>query len=151
MISHLRSKYTLSIRIFFNMNILHVCNGFTTSKLYEELINRLDIPDVIQTVIAPTFVSYKRPESLNGGINLHVIERNSSFFHRLCFSQKIRKLTSVIENLGASQYDLIHAHTLFSDGLVAYNIYRRYDIPYVVAVRNSDINFFSSFLFTNVL
>lgn len=124
------------------MNILHICNGFTTSKLYEELISRLDKYGVKQTIIAPTFVAYKGPDTLGENICLHIIERKQSLLKRFCFSAKIRNLTSYIEELGVSDFDLSHAHTLFSDGGVAHNIYLRYGIPYIVAVRNSDINFF---------
>jgi glycosyltransferase involved in cell wall biosynthesis len=35
---------------------------------------------------------------------------------------------------------LIHAHSLFSDGGVAYELYKKYNIPYLVAIRNTDIN-----------
>lgn len=124
------------------MNVLHICNGFTTSKLYEELIARLDMFGVKQTVIAPTFVAYKRSDTLGENICLHLIERNHSLFSRFRFSKKIRKLTSYIEKLGVSGFELTHAHTLFSDGGVAFNLYCHYGIPYIVAVRNSDINFF---------
>lgn len=125
-----------------DMNILHICNGFTTSKLYEELISRLNEFGLHQTVIAPSFIPYDHSTNLNSNINLHVLRRENSFFQRCCFSRKIRNITSYIENLGVSHYNIIHAHTLFSDGMVAYKLYIRYGIPYVVAIRNSDINFF---------
>ncbi|MBO8440457.1 MAG: glycosyltransferase family 4 protein [bacterium] len=35
--------------------------------------------------------------------------------------------------------DIIHAHTLFSNGWMAYRLKRKYDIPYIVAVRSTDV------------
>ncbi len=37
---------------------------------------------------------------------------------------------------------MVHAATLFSDGGVAYKIYKKYHIPYMVAARGTDINGF---------
>ena len=38
--------------------------------------------------------------------------------------------------------DFIHAHTFFSDGGVAYILNKKFNIPYIIAVRNTDINTF---------
>lgn len=40
------------------------------------------------------------------------------------------------------QYDVIHAHSLFSNGFIAYRIHQLIGLPYVVAVRNTDVNLF---------
>ena len=40
--------------------------------------------------------------------------------------------------------DLVHAGSLFSDGGLAYNIYKRYGIPYIVAIRSTDVDDFLS-------
>lgn len=39
-------------------------------------------------------------------------------------------------------YDLIHAHTLFTNGYSAMKLAEKYDRPYIVTVRSTDINFF---------
>ena len=38
--------------------------------------------------------------------------------------------------------DVIHATTLFSDGALAYQINKKYNTPYIVAVRGTDVNMF---------
>ncbi len=44
------------------------------------------------------------------------------------------------------EIDLIHAYTLFTDGNCAMELSKKYGIPYVVAVRNTDVNdFFKKF------
>jgi len=38
--------------------------------------------------------------------------------------------------------DIQYATTLFSDGALAYKIYNNFKIPYIVALRSTDINLF---------
>ena len=46
-------------------------------------------------------------------------------------------------NIDVSNHNLIHAYTLFTDGNCAREIFKKYGIPYVVAVRSTDVfNFF---------
>ena len=44
------------------------------------------------------------------------------------------------------KFDVIHAPSLFSDGGLALKLHKEYGIPYVVAVRNTDINVFIKYL-----
>ncbi|MFW6275803.1 MAG: glycosyltransferase family 4 protein [bacterium] len=46
-----------------------------------------------------------------------------------------RKAKEIVQN---SMIDLVHAHYLFPDGYIAYRIFRKYDIPYVLTFRNQD-------------
>jgi L-malate glycosyltransferase len=64
-------------------------------------------------------------------------------YHRLLFNKKINKVYfDVINKVDPKEYDLIHAHFLFSDGGVALELYKKYQIPYIVSVRNTDVNYF---------
>lgn len=54
-------------------------------------------------------------------------------------SRIVRSLASQVDLTSVS---LMHAHHLFTAGGVAYELKRMYNIPYVVAVRNTDINWF---------
>lgn len=66
-----------------------------------------------------------------------------SSFDRYFFFHKQRKIIkSIISNVDISKFSLIHAHTLFSAGYAAMVISKEYGIPYVVAVRNTDVNVF---------
>jgi glycosyltransferase involved in cell wall biosynthesis len=46
-----------------------------------------------------------------------------------------------------NNFDLVHAHTLFSNGSYAYYLYRKYEINYIVTITNSDINYALKYLF----
>ena len=124
--------------------VLHISNDFTYSKVHTELYQHLDQEGVQQIVYTPI-----RNESLTGqnafeGEHTRIIY---SFIlkplHRLFFNRKIDKIGKDI----AKQVDLddvacVHATNLFSDGAAALWLKRHYGIPYIVAVRNSDLNAF---------
>lgn len=62
---------------------------------------------------------------------------------RLLFDYKQRKIQRSLEvSFKVSNYNLIHAYTLFTDGNCARKLSLKYKIPYVVAVRNTDVNDF---------
>ena len=59
------------------------------------------------------------------------------------FDCKQRKIfTAVEKSYNIGDFDVIHAYTLFTDGNCARLLSEKYDIPYVVAVRNTDVNAF---------
>src|SRR5690606_3295282 len=53
---------------------------------------------------------------------------------------KIRK--NFLEHYNLSEYDVVHAHSLFSNGYIAYLAYKKYKTPYITAVRNTDLDIF---------
>lgn len=120
--------------------VLHICNGFTTSRLYDELFCQLEDNSIKQYVVAPSFIGENRVK-VNGSYVIEYFERKNSLLSRFQYTQKIKRLTMICRNY-IDKVDIIHAHTWFSDGFVAYNLYCESKIPYIIAVRNSDINFF---------
>lgn len=62
---------------------------------------------------------------------------------RFLFSLKERKiLTRIISLYKSDGFSIIHAHTLFSDGYLAYRLNKIFGIPYIVAIRAADVNVF---------
>lgn len=53
-----------------------------------------------------------------------------------------RILNALKKSIELKQFDCIHAFTLFTDGNVAYRIHKETGIPYIVAVRDTDLNVF---------
>lgn len=56
--------------------------------------------------------------------------------HRAVFASCKKKIPSL------GHYDIAHAHSLFSNGYIAYQIKRQFGVPYIVTVRNTDLNNF---------
>ena len=69
----------------------------------------------------------------------------SVFLHLIdiyTFQSKKKTLSALYTNYKVNDLNIIHAHTLFSTGYTAFNLKRDFGIPYIVAVRNTDINIF---------
>lgn len=128
------------------MNILHLCNDFCDSKVHKNLYRELDIQGVKQTVYTYFY------DSADCGKN-RFDAQSTEFVYRpiLCQVHKFlyhKKQHDVYEDiksqllLAPQTFDAVHATTLFSDGGLALRIYKDYGIPYVVSVRNTDVNDF---------
>ncbi len=87
--------------------------------------------------------------------NVSVITPNSNVcisecfkkWDRLVFDYKQRKIyKDIVSKFDVSDYDIIHAYTLFTDGNCARKLSRKYGVPYVVAVRNTDVNTFFKYM-----
>lgn len=127
------------------MNILHLCSDYSKQKLYSELLSHLSKFDISQKMYVPT--RSKQEIGKYDVSNLSNIEVEYSFilktYHRFLFKKKVKTVYSdVIKKIDPEKYELTHAHFLFSDGGVALELYKQYNIPYVVSVRNTDVNYF---------
>ena len=120
------------------MKILQICNAYQSNVLYRNLFNRLIELGVCHEVIAP---GKNGGETSENNIKVHFFQRNNNFISRLLWPLKIKNIQDFAEKkLNVKDCDLIHAHTLFSDGAVAYRLHKKYSIDYLVAVRNTDLN-----------
>lgn len=125
------------------MKVLQLANGYLGNALYRNLFQTLRSAGVENTVYVPM------------GVNCEETEESADIvpcftqFDRALFFRKQKKLMRAAEKLYGDmrQFPIIHAHTLFSAGYAAMQWKRRYDIPYIVAVRNTDKNVFFEHMF----
>jgi len=132
--------------------VLHITNDFSGSEVYKNLIQELDRLGIKQIVYTPvktaSSIGKNKLEFRTSGstvIYSHILNKS---FDRLLYRRKIKKIFNDIESkIGVGEIDMIHAHTWYSDGGVAYKLHLKYGIPYVVTVRNTDLNIFQKYLF----
>jgi glycosyltransferase involved in cell wall biosynthesis len=127
--------------------VLHVCNDLYYSKVHTNLYRELDHAGVKQVVFSPVRKHTPENNIFEGEnttfIYAHILKR----VHRLFFFHKVERTVREIEKkVDLSKISCCHATTLFSDGMVAMELNRRYGIPYVVAVRNCDVNAFLRYM-----
>lgn len=129
------------------MNVLHLCSYYYGSKLYENLIKELDSCGLKQSVYIPVMQGVKCEVKDYNNCRFLVKETYGSL-DRLFFKGKFKKnYKELLSNVDISKVNVVHAHTLFTNGVMAYKIKKEYNIPYIVAVRNSDVNtFFKYFI-----
>lgn len=132
--------------------ILHIANDYSGSKVYKNLVGELDKLGLSQIIYTPI------KDIKQIGINEITFSNNDSRIiyslilnrttDRIFYKRKINKIVSDIESkIDISKIKIIHAHTWYSDGGVAYLLSVKYNIPYIVAVRTTDLNIHYKFLF----
>lgn len=122
------------------LKILQICSNYLGSSLYERLFERFDADGVENHVYVFAPVNYqtnrKFPDRVLVSKCFNQLDRLSFFLKRLKVLKDIQK------HYDLSQFNLTHAHTLFTNGHIAYHLKKKYGLPYVVAVRDTDVNLF---------
>ena len=114
------------------------------SKVHVELYKRLDNLNINQVIYTPERDMFP-PEtnSINSDHSFIIYSKIIQPYHSLLFHQKINTICNDLEiKVDVPSFDGVHATTLFSDGAVALRIKKKYHIPYIVSVRNTDVNTF---------
>ncbi|MFI8577869.1 glycosyltransferase family 4 protein [Rossellomorea aquimaris] len=128
------------------MRILHICSYYIGNKLYMSLINSLSKHQFHQEVFVPVrtieHIGKNKIDNHVSSIN-YIYSNILGKYDRYFYFNKVRKQMKVVEEkILNDPIDLIHAHTLFSDGGTAYKLNKKHGINYIVNVRNTDINYF---------
>jgi len=129
------------------MNILHICNDYSYSKVYKELYQEIDKRHICQ------FIYHPLRSKKNIGINqFEFITPSSKLIYsnflikktdRIFFHLKTNKIyNDLVKQVNVNQINVCYPTTLFSDGVIAFKLFKDYGIPYVVSVRNTDVNLF---------
>ena len=122
------------------MKILHINCNYIGTALHQIMLEHLDGLGVSSTVYVPT---YSKETSIIEPNEYVVVSECFKKMDRIWYGYKQKKIIKDIMNqIQIDDFDLIHAYTLFTDGNCAMKISQKYDIPYVVAIRDTDINTF---------
>lgn len=122
------------------MRVFHINCNYLTTALHQTMVEKLSELGIKSNVFAPTY-----------NINLAVIKPNNNVFVEECFRKWDRVsyfhkqrhiIKSAEKRFQEEERDLLHAYTLFTDGNVARTLSRKYGVPYVVAIRDTDVNDF---------
>jgi glycosyltransferase involved in cell wall biosynthesis len=132
------------------MNILHISNAFLGTKVHRNLAIHLDSLGIQQHIFT-ILRSYKAPNIDNivdfktDGSTI-VFSRLLKLYHRLFFFIKSKHIyKDLISQIDVTNIQLSHATTLFTDGYLAYKLKQQYNIPYIVTIRSTDVDYFFKF------
>lgn len=119
------------------MKVLHINSYYVSDEFYTNLYNyqsknNIDY-DVFVHKAKGTFVDFNKDNTICVSCYNKI--------DKLFFNRKHNKIyKELVRN--EIDYDLVHAHTLFSNGMLAYKLFNDFKINYIVAVRSTDVNFF---------
>lgn len=126
------------------MRVVHICAYYLYSYMFSHLTDSLEIQGIQNDVFVPT---HKNTDI--------AIVPAENVYHPVCFDyldrvwfpSKGKKIyRSIIKTLDINQYDVVHAHTVFTDGNIALKLKKEYGKPYFVAVRSTDIDVFFKYM-----
>lgn len=127
--------------------VLHITNDYSGSTVYKNLVKELDYLNIEQTIYNPirdaSRIGRNKIDFENSQSQVIYSHILSKYTDRIFYQKKIKKIVRDIEaKIDLTKIKFIHAHTWYSDGGVAYELHKKYKIPYIVAVRNTDLNLF---------
>lgn len=122
------------------MKILQIANGYFGNQLYRHLFSALEDLSVENVIYVPV----NRKVSDPGPVEKNVTASKCfNDLDRLLFFTKQGKMLRDMEvRFDLKGLDAVHAHTVFSGGYAALQLKRRHGLPYLTAVRNTDVNVF---------
>jgi glycosyltransferase involved in cell wall biosynthesis len=128
-----------------SLSVLHICSDFAKQRIYMELVRQMAQDGIAQKVYVPV----RSDKELDYLRNANIRSVDFQFAkilrpaHRILFRRKIRKVTQdLLSRIDPKSVTNVHAHFLYSDGGVARALNKAYGLPYVVSVRNTDVNLF---------
>lgn len=124
-----------------SLKILHLNSYYSSRTFYKNLYDRQIKKGI--GVCVYVFVPYNSDvnEELFGEYT--ILKRNHFSVDRVIFHIKQAKIyKDLIDTYSLGEFSLIHAHSLFTNGYLALQAKREYGLPYIVAVRNTDVNVF---------
>ena len=109
------------------------------------MIEHLDRTGVENVVMAHT--SGDTPPVIVPRDNVHVLKCFSKWDKLFFFLKQNKIYLAAEKEFDFNQFDFTHAYSLFSSGYCAYQIKKKYNIPYLVAIRDTDISVFLKYKF----
>ncbi len=122
------------------MKILHICSYYLGTKLYQNLFNALEKSNIKEDIYVFTDKQHKIGSEYP--LNVHISRCYNKIDRYIFHLKHLKVLKDIQKRMDIKEYRIMHAHSLFSNGYIAYKLNKKYGIPYIVAVRNTDINLF---------
>lgn len=130
------------------MKILNINSYFFSSTVHERLQSEISCTEIENATYAPLAKGYKpRNECSNLSIGNLTVAHCYNNSDKIFFHLKQKKiLKDFWPRYEFSDYDCLHAHSLFSNGYIAMKTHFKYNIPYIVTVRDTDLNIFFKYM-----
>lgn len=116
------------------MKILHICSTYIDRPFYKVMFSSLGKLGFENVVYVPRW-SNKRVED-----NVYIVGKRFSKLSKLLYWGEQNYILKDIESrINLDEIDCVHVHRILYGGYAALKIHEKYGIPYIIAIRNSDI------------
>lgn len=124
------------------MKLLHICCNYPRTTVFRDLFTQLHAAGLSQHAYVP-----EKEQAMMGKYGEVDFPLTYSLIVKpwdraLYFTKSRRAAPDIREKIDLSGVTLVHAHTLFTDGGIAY----RLGLPYIVSVRFTDIEYFYKYM-----
>lgn len=126
------------------MRILHINCNYLGTALHQTMVEHLSALGVESHVFVP--VADESQAVIQPNVNVTVSECFQKWDRAVFDYKQAKIINSAKQLLNAALFDCIHAYTLFTDGNCAMRLSEQYGIPFVVTVRNTDVNAFLKYM-----
>lgn len=127
------------------MKVLHVNSYYCTNDIHRQFVVALKSEGVDQKTIVPISGAQvlQHGKALSSHIGVTAVEVRGGDW-KYGWPVRIASAWSKLKAEWATDHptDLVHSHTLITNGILAYLAHRKWGVPYVVTVRNSDVHTF---------
>ncbi|MFC4220514.1 glycosyltransferase family 4 protein [Flagellimonas marina] len=121
------------------MKVLHLNSYYIDNHLYSQLYGFFE-SHLSQRVYIPIKQDRKPENVVSFDRTELVFQKIIKPFHKYNYFGKIKAITKdAIDKSVQKDIDFVHAHNLFTDGALAYNLKKKFGLRYIVAVRATDI------------
>ena len=118
------------------MKVLHICSSYFETSLYKSLFSELEKSSCVNFVYVPRWYYNKEDKDKH----IYVIGKKFSKISKLFYWGEQKHILNDIERrINLSGIDFIHVHRILYGGYAALHIKKKYGIPYIVAIRYSDL------------
>jgi len=124
------------------MNILHINMNYNNSRIHHNIVSEMNNkPGIEGRIFYPILKNSKGQHDVEFVDAINCL--NS--FERIFFNLRNHHLVNVVKSTyQLEQFDIILAHSLFSNGYLAMSLGKKYNISYSVIVTNTDMNLYFS-------
>lgn len=135
------------------MNILYLCTFYHRAMIFRDSIDYLELKGHHVLAFNAVVKNATIDEKYRAIMDSKVVHREcfNKYDRFIYFWKQSKIFNSLTKSVDVHKYDILHSHTLFNGGWVARCIKREYGIPYIVSVRNTDINDFLRFPFFKII
>lgn len=128
------------------INLVHINSYFLTNKLHEELV--MSLRDMNASIHQTVYIPINKKDKINSDYCeskniLYTISKAFSNLERYFWPLKMLSIYKDFnKKVKNDKITITHAHSLISNGIISFLLFKKKAIPYVVTVRNTDINIF---------